>query len=391
VEIEPLLETFAAEEDRVTGIATDVESRELLWVASDNRPIAITDGLDQERLRKQIVATLANYYHERRQRERLTRKSLRLPPDFAGGSVIPPVRWFWAAIRWEQTGPVARAVDLFGESSLVPERPREILPSPIPLAQLLEAIDRRLAGWSASPLAADAAGVTATGSSRARQLYRLISEAIEHFLASRATSFENNPGSFSLPRTGTLSARESVAVRTRVKEGPVSRPGDDPFTIAKIIRAAIDHFFPPLTEPCLSAGEDDPWLLSGDLSTGPANSPGKSEDVAAPVPERLPGGISPPPLPSTTIKNKTSQDNRGNSLQKVTPDSGERIPRPLSGSPPDEEWWEAGYTPAGYEKHPLERVLGWLDRIILRVEEFFLRVWRELRPRRRKSKTRERR
>jgi hypothetical protein len=50
-----------------------------------------------------------------------------------------------------------------------------------------------------------------------------------------------------------------------------------------------------------------------------------------------------------------------------------------SGIEPSPDWIETKATPTGYVKHPLERVLGWLDRSMLWLEEFALKVWRWLR------------
>ncbi|MGB7443605.1 MAG: hypothetical protein WA919_21280 [Coleofasciculaceae cyanobacterium] len=41
-----------------------------------------------------------------------------------------------------------------------------------------------------------------------------------------------------------------------------------------------------------------------------------------------------------------------------------------------EDWIETQATPTGYVKHPLEQVLGWLDRVMLWIEELFIKVWR---------------
>lgn len=48
---------------------------------------------------------------------------------------------------------------------------------------------------------------------------------------------------------------------------------------------------------------------------------------------------------------------------------------------PSPDWIETKATPTGYVKHPLERVLGWLDLTMLWLEELALRIWRWLRQR----------
>jgi hypothetical protein len=40
------------------------------------------------------------------------------------------------------------------------------------------------------------------------------------------------------------------------------------------------------------------------------------------------------------------------------------------------DWIEAEVTPAGYVKHPLEYLLEWLDKAMLWLENFFVKVWR---------------
>ncbi|NEP49405.1 MAG: hypothetical protein F6K65_11500 [Moorea sp. SIO3C2] len=45
---------------------------------------------------------------------------------------------------------------------------------------------------------------------------------------------------------------------------------------------------------------------------------------------------------------------------------------------PDQDWIETQATPEGYIKHPLERVLEWLDITILWIEELVVKIWRLL-------------
>lgn len=48
---------------------------------------------------------------------------------------------------------------------------------------------------------------------------------------------------------------------------------------------------------------------------------------------------------------------------------------------PAPDWIETQATPTGYVKHPLEKLLGWLDVAILWVEEQVIKVWRWMQPR----------
>jgi len=39
------------------------------------------------------------------------------------------------------------------------------------------------------------------------------------------------------------------------------------------------------------------------------------------------------------------------------------------------DWLEAQVTSTGYIKHPLEKILGWLDRVMVKVEEAIAKTW----------------
>ncbi|HEY9611512.1 hypothetical protein [Allocoleopsis sp.] len=64
---------------------------------------------------------------------------------------------------------------------------------------------------------------------------------------------------------------------------------------------------------------------------------------------------------------------------KTTAITNPSTPAQDTGIEPSPDWIETKATPTGYVKHPLERVLGWLDRSMLWLEEFALKVWRWLR------------
>jgi hypothetical protein len=75
-------------------------------------------------------------------------------------------------------------------------------------------------------------------------------------------------------------------------------------------------------------------------------------------------------------------------IQRQHPPQTER-PSPLAQSNPSErsldvdpDWIETKATPIGYVKHPLVRVLEWLDRAMLWLEDILVKFWRWLRQRR---------
>jgi hypothetical protein len=395
--IDRLWETITDPDTPVTGIATDLASHDLQVVIAGNEAIALPDQVSKEQLQKQITAVLANYYYEVRQFHRLSRKNLSLPPTFAKTreKILPPVRWFWDLIRWQQTGPVAMAIDLFGESSLLVSRPSlpAISPPPISVTPILLALDRQFVDLERKSLAtvplvptslvslepAILATVPETPlpdseTSRVARWYRLLYEAIEYFLNASGIALDDRPESLSLPGTAAISQRAADDL-----EGERER---DPFTIAQLIQAAIDHFFAPPPSEFLPVTDDDPWLDVADLFA-----------TINPDPEEPPTPI--PALPASNrrqyTQKKISQEKKPKTLQKViksplVPKRSTPPPEPLD--PEIDEPWEVQYTPIGYEKHILERVLECLDRIILAIEEGIIRVWQWWRSRKRHKKSR---
>jgi hypothetical protein len=141
----------------------------------------------------------------------------------------------------------------------------------------------------------------------------------------------------------------------------------------------------------------------------PQKSPGKSS-----VPGRENPTVKPPPLGAQTGKLTTrkktpplatpaADKGRNITKQPQTPSSVDVASRRSRGVAPAKtentalttpstsaqdsnlepspDWIETKATSSGYVKHPLERVLGWLDLAMLWLEELALKIWRWLRQR----------
>lgn len=110
----------------------------------------------------------------------------------------------------------------------------------------------------------------------------------------------------------------------------------------------------------LTATQKTPPLATPtqDKGSTPTKQPKTPSSVDAA--SRRPKGVSPRQEKSTAIANCST-------------------PAQDTGIEPSPDWIETKATPTGYVKHPLERVLGWLDRSMLWLEEFALKVWRWLR------------
>jgi hypothetical protein len=229
------------------------------------------------------------------------------------------------------------------------------------------------------------------------RLYWLIYAAIEHFWAKEKNNLEYSADSPALSAKYPLSLPNSLLItfKQRLQDWLEKQTQADPFTIGKLIQAAIDHFFSSRQSLTFSVVSEQPWLEYADiLAISPQDSEKNRLNPAHPLPQ------SPvtPSLPRST-KKAFSQEKQNKSLQKIPPAAAQITPR--ESSPPtkldrryakeiiqpiNEEWLETESTPVGYVKHPLERILEGLDAIILWVEELVIKIWRWLRYNRRISK-----
>jgi hypothetical protein len=230
--IEQLLHSLSDQETPFIGIAADLEDQTLVFVTSDNQTIKITDNQTQKQLEKQIRAALANYALEKRKIKRLNRKYPPLLPNFTKKDhILPPIRWFWQLLRWEQQGQIAIAIDLFKESHLVTTPPQLSLTLPVLNPEpILEVIDEKLANFEAkflvispsiptsltntSPDPGNLVNDTPTldkNPSGLWRLYWLIYAAIEHFWVKEKDNLAYNPDSPALSGTSALSISNSLS------------------------------------------------------------------------------------------------------------------------------------------------------------------------------------
>jgi len=409
--IEEFLQSLSDQETPFIGIAADLEDQALVFVTNDHQTVKITDNQTQRQIEKQIRTALANYALAKRRIKRLNRQYPPLLPNFTDKNpVLPPIRWFWNLLRWEQQGQIAIAINLFQETHLVKTPTPPSLPLPNLNSQaILEVIDEKLAIFEAKFLAispaipssfshtpnppSDLVNESPTlekNSSYLWGLYWLIYAAIEHFWAKEKNNLEYSADSPALSAKYPLSFPNSLLIsfKQRLQDWPEKQTQADPFTIGKLIQAAIDHFFSSRQSLTFSAVSEQPWLESADiLAISPQDSEKPRLNPAHPLPQ------------SHSTKKAFSQEKQNKSLQKIPPAAAEITP---GESPPttqldpryareiiqpiNEEWLETESTPVGYVKHPLERILEGLDAIILWVEELVIKIWRWLRYNRRISK-----
>ena len=276
----PLLKT------KVQGIASLLGTRRLVLVDVGNQVLDILSNQQQEKLRQRISLEIANYCHEYRLVQTQGRKYPGLIPNFRKNqvNVLPAARFFWRVMRWVQTGPVAIAANLFGESHLVPPPPHPLSPSPPP-PPILPQGNRQLAGLETK---------LSTG------LKSLIHWSGQRFQGPIGLSFKPLTSFFS-QETATTSnfniAKIHEGVLTDVNstsELPIDKVGGDPFEIQVLIQAAIDYFFGTKKGTGHFAGRD-----SSNSSTAPSlqgNSSRENVPLCGKSPFALSVGESQPPV-----------------------------------------------------------------------------------------------
>ncbi len=354
----------------VGGIASFLETRRLVLVTPANELLDILSPTQEKKLQQRIRLELANYWYERRL-QLASSTTPGLIPSFSVHpiNVLPPVRFFWEVMRWMQTGSIAIAVNLFGESSLVHVKRPETLPIPpaIPVAEILAHLDERLAELETQPF---------IPVSRSMQYLRQRLQQLRH-----------------------------SAIALKPAEA-------DPFQIRSLIRAGIDYFFSPqssnpsLQQPSLTpktplkpireipqATESDPWLSWEDLftelgETDMASGVASAEGTMAlplPTPVYRPPQAKPKLSPLVTPKPVSAKQGKTRSpFVSPTPASSPTVTpsaAPNTFLETDADWLETEAKPVGYVKHPLERILEWLDRLLLWFEEASVSFWNWLRKR----------
>ncbi|MBW4620797.1 MAG: hypothetical protein KME17_15755 [Cyanosarcina radialis HA8281-LM2] len=439
---------FSLTRQVIVGLASLLTTRSLVLVTTENQIVDILTPEEEQKLRQRLIWEIAAYWHHWRSWYASGRKFSRRVPTKERSRALLPIRWFWEAIAWMQTSPVAITVNLFGESTLVPsftdEPTTTELTARTPYSldlfeQQLALLDDRIAQWESNPIFP-----------RYRQGWQRVKELLQQLRAKIA-------GEISL-------ADDSAA--------PPQTPETDDMKIQALIWAAIDHFFgnkrqrkrlsanprsnsvdrvPPASKkvydslpPDLRFDEEDPWLSWEDLfPDAPTETPknrqkpseNSADDIAisgTSVPDRtklsakaspvelsgqpplaeLPGEANVKPalpgkqivpfwqsigrairsflgLPVKDAKGLSKRqaqsiantakipplvtDAKGELAHPVTPNSAiEHTP----------DWVETEATPVGYIKHPLERVLQWLDRAMLWLEETTIAIWQWVKRRR---------
>ncbi|MEQ9235875.1 hypothetical protein [Coleofasciculus sp. E2-BRE-01] len=210
----------------IQGVATLLATQTLVLVSVANEILDILTPEQQQKLAARISWELANLYRQWRLVDNLKASGVqRQLSHLAKPSLFLPFRLFWQLMAWVQTSPVAIALNLFGESTLVPVRdsafsePASDAEIPQNLASYwlerltpggtLAAIDDTIAQWESHPL----------------QTSNHVAIALRHRSQTLLQTFKT---SFITPRQPT---------------DPTQTSTSHPFWLVGLIYAAIDYFF----------------------------------------------------------------------------------------------------------------------------------------------------
>lgn len=270
------------------------------------------------------------------------------------------VKVFWQMLDWLQTSPVAKKVNLFGESKLVSSAPK--LPTnrtKIPLPNLFVSLDNKVADLKTKSF--------------------LSTSRVGKYLSVRSPSAN-------IQTDLTQSSPELTS---------------NPFQIRAIIKAALEHFF-----GTNSSGQNkqieggDQFNLPHSAQSIPLESKtastylsGKSPDLNLPPAEEQESWLSWDDIFSNTItstvkplslEHQTNSPQIQNSpqLDLVSLDKAENVGNityfgtPNNQLETDPNLLETKATMIGYEKHLLERILEIIDQIFVWIEANLLKIWR---------------
>ena len=394
----------------IQGVASVVKTQALVLINQSNQVCGLTK-LQQRDLRQRIIWEMADYWYQRRQLQS-ARTAAQLPTKQKNPHVLAPARFFWGAMHWLQGSPVAIALNLFGESTFVrpPNSEKASLPRQLPPSSILASLERRRLKPVVSrrdvergQAIADADEAIETNPAK---IHLLIKAAIDYFFGRHSPHSVALPGADASPGQITLGDRPNQLQwphRFRFNGLSSPNPSADPFQITHLIRAAIDYFFgkrhslsgttslagashhPEQSLSC-QPSSDDAWLSWEDLFEAPSQT--QQSNLTRPqLPTTRPIRLGTPLAKIKQVLNQqrdsTLAGHDATNVQSNASESSAINQQQTVELSPD--WIDTHATTMGYIKHPLEKILAWLDRIILWLEELMTNVWRWLLKRMSKS------
>lgn len=389
----------------VCSLAADLQTRQLVLVSAQGERLEPLTPQQQADFRQLIALEVADYHRRHKAVVRALRSPVAEPTLPSSPLLQVPVSLLTQVMAWMQRGPVARAVDLFGEQQGQPEAPAPMPPdAATPTAgrlirvlsawlerpiQTLQTLASRVSSAPVPPSAPDAPTLVQPAQAAERQaqahdLRGLIQAALHYFLARAARR-----------RTLEPSAPESLPATAPAKTlNPAAQPDPwltlaDLFVEPEAIQAAVPvPEIPALvgtttlsnaTLPALAAsraaalaqvsGHSEAAAVRSTLPALAARQRRRAVGRPEIAPEIAPG-VAPEAVSGPTQRRRQPPVVAASPRSKLTRNRPIRTPaqpdlRPEPGRP---DWIEAQATLIGYVKSPFTRLFEWLDRLVARFE-----------------------
>ncbi|MGI0488400.1 hypothetical protein ACN4EK_23390 [Pantanalinema rosaneae CENA516] len=314
----------------VRGVASLLDTQAIVLVTNQNQLLNLLSPEQQTQVRQQISWAVAHFYRYQQIRQAVRRSFSQLrPPE---QQVLLPIRGFYQLMAWVQSGSVAIATNLFQEATLAARRAwfaeRSLLDLPIP-------------DWSyPHPIAPARPALPSTAPTAPRRLAPgWLESAYQQYgawLNSRAVQ----------TAIGQIQAQVTALL-------PPAQPGVEALATGNLPNAEQRSLREPvLEESGLEFGSTARQvLLSWQEATLALENSADIWDSYAPSPHFAhPADVM---MPVAMANSATAG---------VTPTPSDYIDTQAS--------------LLGYLHSPLERLLQWLDRLLLWIEDTVIRVWR---------------
>lgn len=351
----------------IQGIASLIKTQSLVLVTLHNHILDVLSLDQQHYLHQQIARELADYWRYHRVLKAAQRPLPPfLPPLPTRPQALPPVRLFHQLMGWMQQGPVAIATNLFQESTLALYRDA-----------ILQA--RAEIVWGAR-----------------HQLGNQNADSTLLLESSPTPTLDAlNPSQDTASSTAAILAhwnRQQLVAIAQAKLDAMALPANSP---------PVEKTVPPTPIPASNL-TPDLLLQNRSASLQPSfqkrlmrlfapKSRGGAITPAAPSPLVVQSKSSPGSLDVTTPRPKAVQSTSGVTSVEQSESGATALataamatltrpgdPTSQAVTRSQDSWIETEATVVGYVKHPLERVLEWLDRGMLWLEDRLALLWRWL-------------
>ncbi len=334
----------------IRGIASDMTTGKLVLATTSNQTIDILSDQQHQQLKKRIKVIIECY-------EELQQPWWWRVANSPNKKRLNPIQWLSQFLVWIQTSSLAKRLNLFQESQLKFPAGADTISQTPPPSQL-DNLDRTLARWEKTKLSPAIKKLRNWKADLGKQdnnnaILSLIRSAVDYFYGVTPQKRLTGEGESRSPKV--LQPVYRFAQR-RFNHSGLRR---DPYSIARLIEAALDYFRGKEDQGLSYAeGENsfnEEWLTKTDLfgegETEKQLSPVISdEDFSAAIAQQL----------STTLSKNHDQIQQQETASE-TPD-----------------YLQTEAIPAGYEKHILARILEWLDRALAWLEKWVIKLWEKL-------------